>query len=139
MIIKPVRRPAGDAETVTASRRWWDQTAPEYQAEHGEFLGDADFVWCPERLREADARLLGDVAGRRVLEVGAGAAQCIEGIGLATSAVGVDETERVAAVAAIGSNAFQRGFSEFARGRRACIEHGGEIGERCLGSEVRHG
>jgi SAM-dependent methyltransferase len=76
MIIKPVRRPAGDAETVHASRRWWDQTAPEYQAEHGDFLGDADFVWCPERLREADAHLLGDVAGRRVLEVGCGAAQC---------------------------------------------------------------
>jgi SAM-dependent methyltransferase len=76
MIIKPVRRPAGDAETVTASRRWWDQTAPEYQAEHGEFLGDADFVWGPERLREADAHLLGEVTGRRVLEVGAGAAQC---------------------------------------------------------------
>jgi SAM-dependent methyltransferase len=33
-------------------------------------------VWCPERLDEQDARLLGDVAGRRVLEVGAGAAQC---------------------------------------------------------------
>jgi SAM-dependent methyltransferase len=76
MIIKPVRRPAGDAETARASRRWWDQTAPEYQAEHGAFLGDADFVWCPERLREAEAHLLGDVAGRRVLEVGAGAAQC---------------------------------------------------------------
>jgi SAM-dependent methyltransferase len=76
MIIKPVRRPAGDAETVRACRRWWDQTAPEYQAEHGDFLGDADFVWCPERLREADAHLLGDVAGRRVLEVGCGAAQC---------------------------------------------------------------
>ena len=32
-----------------------------------------DFVWCPEGLREADARLLGppeDLVGRRVLEVG---------------------------------------------------------------------
>jgi SAM-dependent methyltransferase len=76
MIIKPVRRPAGDAETVRASRRWWDQTAPEYQAEHGEFLGDADFVWGPERLREADAHLLGDVTGRRVLEIGCGSAPC---------------------------------------------------------------
>jgi SAM-dependent methyltransferase len=76
MIIEPVRRPAGDAETVRATRCWWDQTAVEYQAEHGDFLGDADFVWCPERLREADVHLLGDVAGRRVLEVGSGAAQC---------------------------------------------------------------
>ena len=36
----------------------------------------ADFVWCPEGLREADAHLLGEVAGRRILEVGAGSAMC---------------------------------------------------------------
>src|SRR5690606_1738170 len=46
-----------------------------YYAEHGAFLGDEDLVWGPERLREADARLLGDLEGRRVLEVGAGAGQ----------------------------------------------------------------
>lgn len=45
-------------------------------AEHGGFLGQADFVWCPERLREAEAGLLGPVAGRQVLEVGCGAAMC---------------------------------------------------------------
>jgi SAM-dependent methyltransferase len=61
---------------VRASRRWWDANAASYQSEHGAFLGDADFVWCPEGLREADARLLGDVAGRRGLEIGCGAAQC---------------------------------------------------------------
>lgn len=59
-----------------AARGWWDANAAEYLAEHGDFLGPADFRWCPEGLREEDARLLGDVAGRRVLEVGAGAAQC---------------------------------------------------------------
>ncbi|KQR16037.1 class I SAM-dependent methyltransferase [Cellulomonas sp. Leaf334] len=60
----------------SASRGWWDANADEYLDEHGTFLGPADFCWCPEGLREKDARLLGDVAGRRVLEVGAGAAQC---------------------------------------------------------------
>ncbi|WP_308016435.1 class I SAM-dependent methyltransferase [Jidongwangia harbinensis] len=68
------RRPVTDAESRVASRRWWDADADEYQAEHGAFLGDVDFVWCPEGLREADARLLGDVRGQRVLELGAGAA-----------------------------------------------------------------
>jgi len=63
-----------DAESRVASRGWWDSDADDYQAEHGAFLGDLDFVWCPEGLREADARLLGDVRGRRVLELGAGAA-----------------------------------------------------------------
>ena len=68
-------REAGPAESARANRRWWDGEAPAYQAEHGEFLGDADLLWCPEGLREADAHLLGDVAGRDVLEVGCGAAQ----------------------------------------------------------------
>ncbi|MCI2239093.1 class I SAM-dependent methyltransferase [Paenibacillus sp. TRM 82003] len=74
------RREVGAAETVAAQRRWWDAEAVGYRAEHGSFLGDArvgsDLVWGPEGLREEDAGLLGDVAGRRVLEVGAGAAQC---------------------------------------------------------------
>ena len=48
-----------------ASRAWWDADADDYLAEHGDDIGDVDFVWCPEGLREADARLLGDVAGRR--------------------------------------------------------------------------
>lgn len=70
------RRPAGDAESARANRRWWDAAAPAYLAEHGTDLGDADFLWCPEGLREADAHLLGDVAGRRVLEIGCGSAPC---------------------------------------------------------------
>lgn len=70
------RRAADSLESARANRRWWDAQSPQYYAEHGEFLGDAQFIWCPERLDEADAHLLGDVAGRRVLEVGCGAAQC---------------------------------------------------------------
>ncbi|NJP32390.1 class I SAM-dependent methyltransferase [Micromonospora thermarum] len=68
------RRTVGDAEARRANRRWWDGDADAYQAEHGAFLGEVDFVWCPEGLREADVRLLGELAGRRVLELGAGAA-----------------------------------------------------------------
>ncbi|WP_100351144.1 class I SAM-dependent methyltransferase [Luteimicrobium subarcticum] len=69
-------RDVPDDQGGNAARGWWDAEAPEYLVEHGETLGAADFVWGPEGLREADAHLLGDVAGRRVLEVGAGAAQC---------------------------------------------------------------
>jgi SAM-dependent methyltransferase len=70
------RRAQDAASTVRANRGWWDRDADDYHDEHGEFLGTADFVWSPERLHEADARLLGDVRGRRVLEVGCGAAMC---------------------------------------------------------------
>jgi SAM-dependent methyltransferase len=69
-----LRRPVSDAESRVASRRWWDGDADDYQDEHGRFLGDVDFVWCPEGVREADARLLGAVRGTRVLELGSGAA-----------------------------------------------------------------
>ena len=71
-----LRRAADVRETARANRGWWDDQAPAYYAEHGEFLGDDRFVWGPEGLDEQDARLLGEVGGRRVLEVGAGAAQC---------------------------------------------------------------
>ncbi len=73
----------GDVDSATsesASRSWWDGEADDYQAEHGVFLGNevpgGDFVWGPERLREAEAGLLGEVAGRDVLEIGCGAAPC---------------------------------------------------------------
>ncbi|GAA4964084.1 class I SAM-dependent methyltransferase [Kineococcus glutinatus] len=66
-----------DADTsARANRSWWDADAAGYRAEHGSFLGVSDFVWGPEGLREADAGVLGDVRGRRVLEVGCGGAQC---------------------------------------------------------------
>ncbi|MEW2520569.1 class I SAM-dependent methyltransferase [Actinacidiphila alni] len=73
------RRRAGAAESSRANRRWWDRNADDYQLEHGDFLGDARFVWGPEGLDEAEAGLLGPVAGLKdkdVLEIGAGAAQC---------------------------------------------------------------
>jgi SAM-dependent methyltransferase len=72
-------RSVGAVESQRASRAWWDADADDYLAEHGRDIGDADFVWCPEGLREADAGLLGDpgtLAGRRVLEVGCGSAPC---------------------------------------------------------------
>ena len=68
-------RDASPSESARANRRWWDANASDYYAEHGEVLGDTDLLWCPEGLREADARLLGIVEGRDVLEMGCGAAQ----------------------------------------------------------------
>ncbi|MFT4128409.1 MAG: class I SAM-dependent methyltransferase [Gordonia sp. (in: high G+C Gram-positive bacteria)] len=76
-------RPLGEIDSATsarASRSWWDAESGDYHAEHGEFLGTdtpgGDVVWGPERLREAEAGLLGEVAGRAVLEVGCGSAPC---------------------------------------------------------------
>jgi len=65
-----------EVESRRANGPDWDRYADEYQATHGAFLGDTGFVWGPEGLTEAEARILGDVAGRDVLEVGSGAGQC---------------------------------------------------------------
>lgn len=70
------RRTAGPQETAAANRSWWDAEAGAYYAEHGSFLGDSEFVWGPEGWREAELGLLGEVSGKRVLEIGAGAGQC---------------------------------------------------------------
>lgn len=70
------RRAVDGPESERASRAWWDADAADYLSEHGRDIGDTDFVWCPEGLRERDAGLLGDVRGRRVLEVGCGSAPC---------------------------------------------------------------
>lgn len=74
-----LRRDAAADESSRASRHWWDRNADEYQDEHGEFLGDDRFTWCPEGVDESEVRLLGpdgSLKGRKVLEIGAGAAQC---------------------------------------------------------------
>ncbi|MFW2239714.1 class I SAM-dependent methyltransferase [Rhodococcus opacus] len=78
-----------------ASRAWWDADADDYHRTHGEFLGvdssEGEFVWCPEGLHEGDYHLLGDVAGKDVLEVGCGSAPCARWLaGLGARAVGLD-------------------------------------------------
>lgn len=70
------RRAVAGPESARAGRLWWDGAADAYQAEHGDFLRDVGFIWSPEGVDEADARLLGDVSGKRILEVGCGAGQC---------------------------------------------------------------
>ena len=73
---RPRKRGADQAASRAANRRWWDADATSYLAEHGDFLGEADLVWCPENLRESEAHLLGEVRGKRILEVGCGSAPC---------------------------------------------------------------
>lgn len=74
-------RPAstvGDQESSRAQRAWWDGEARDYYLKHGAFLGDEQLVWGPEGWTEEELRVLGDrsaLAGRDVLEFGAGAGQ----------------------------------------------------------------
>lgn len=93
--VHPDRRDVDEAATRQANRLDWDAYADEYQTTHGEFLRDIGFVWGPEGLQEADARVLGDPAGRRCLEVGCGAAQCSRWlVTQGATAVGLDLSRR---------------------------------------------
>lgn len=74
--VRVERRSVSEAESRQANGPDWDRYADEYQATHGEFLGDIGFVWGPEGLTEEAAGILGPLADRDVLELGSGAGQC---------------------------------------------------------------
>ncbi|TDO50072.1 methyltransferase family protein [Kribbella sp. VKM Ac-2527] len=75
-MVEPQRTELTEAQSSRASRTYWDSAAGEYLEEHGAFLGDDRFIWCPEGVDEEQAQLLGSTRGKRILEVGCGAAQC---------------------------------------------------------------
>jgi SAM-dependent methyltransferase len=74
--VRVERRAVSEEESRLANGPDWDRYADEYQATHGGFLGNTGYRLGPEGLTEDDAAVLGDVAGREVLEVGSGAGQC---------------------------------------------------------------
>jgi SAM-dependent methyltransferase len=60
---------------ATRNRAAWDATSDEYQQRHREFIGRGEPRWGMWQLPEAELQVLGDVAGKDVLEYGCGAAQ----------------------------------------------------------------
>jgi len=58
------------------NRAIWDGYSDEYQAKHGDQLAvSGGLAWGTTQVPEADIHVLGDVAGRDILELGCGAAQ----------------------------------------------------------------
>lgn len=77
------------------NRAYWDSQRDEYQARHGEFIGSSDPRWGIWQISERELGILGDVAGKDVLELGCGGAQW--SILLAQQGarvVGLDNSER---------------------------------------------
>lgn len=74
--VRVERRRVDESESRAANGPDWDRYADEYQATHGDFLGDVGFLWGPEGCPEDEVGALGKVTGRDVLEVGSGAGQC---------------------------------------------------------------
>ena len=93
--VRVERRSVDEAESRRANGPDWDRYADEYQATHGEFLGDVGFVWGPEGTTEEAAGVLGPIAGRDVLELGSGAGQCSRWVRAAGGrAIGLDLSMR---------------------------------------------
>lgn len=63
------------SDAIAKNRAAWDEISDEYQAEHGEQLGDEEIVWGGWSIPERELGILGDVAEKDVLELGCGAAQ----------------------------------------------------------------
>ena len=59
---------------ASRNRAFWDQASDEYHQRHGEFITRTEPGWGVWQLPESDLRVLGDVAGKDVLELGCGAA-----------------------------------------------------------------
>lgn len=73
--MEPYVRPSSAIpDPARIAQYWWDRNAEDYLREHPA-LGEIRFQWSPEGYTEEDLRLLPDRPGR-ILEIGAGAAQC---------------------------------------------------------------
>jgi SAM-dependent methyltransferase len=57
------------------NRAFWDSSSDAYQAAHGPALREKALAWGVWRIPESELRVLGDVRGHDVLELGCGAAQ----------------------------------------------------------------
>lgn len=73
-IVRDVADSSVDFDYVR-NRRAWDATSDDYQRRHGAQLASNAEAWGVWSLPESELQLLGDVAGRDVLEYGCGGAQ----------------------------------------------------------------
>ena len=78
------------------NRELWDQFAADYQMKHGgQLAASGGTAWGVWQLPESQLRVLGDVSGRDVLELGCGAAQwSIALYGLGARVTALDNSAR---------------------------------------------
>jgi SAM-dependent methyltransferase len=78
------------------NRAAWNADADDYQARHGAQLEESTgLAWGTTQIPESELHILGDVAGKDVLELGCGAAQWSIGLAkLGARPVGIDLSDR---------------------------------------------
>jgi len=87
---------AGLTEHEAQNRASWNADSDDYQARHGEQLAaSTGLAWGVTQIPESELRVLGDVAGKDILELGCGAAQWSIALArLGARPVGIDLSER---------------------------------------------
>jgi SAM-dependent methyltransferase len=88
--------PAGLTAHAARNRAAWNATSDDYQERHGGQLADSGgLAWGTTQIPEAELQVLGEVAGRDILELGCGAAQWSIALALrGARPVGLDLSER---------------------------------------------
>src|SRR5262245_48020713 len=77
------------------NRKTWNEWSDTYQADHGEQLARAGAGWGAWSIAESSLGALGELAGRRTLEIGCGAARFSAALAvLGAECVGVDLSDR---------------------------------------------
>lgn len=86
----------GNSDHERLNQAFWDAYSDAYQARHAAQLAEHDgLAWGTTQIPEAELRILGDVAGKDILEFGCGAAQWSIGLAkLGARPVGLDLSVR---------------------------------------------
>jgi SAM-dependent methyltransferase len=79
------------SDHIARNRAYWDDDSDAYQELHGDELAARPLAWGAWRRPESELQVLGDVAGRRMLELGCGGAQWAVALAEAgASCIGLD-------------------------------------------------
>lgn len=60
-------------DSIPANRRFWNRISEAYQQKHDPQIGATPRLWGTYAIPDAHLQALGDVTGKRVLELGCGA------------------------------------------------------------------
>lgn len=95
--------------SIGANRRHWNVISERYQAEHDPQIGAAPRLWGMFSIPDAKLEAMGDVTGKRVLELGCGAGQWSRSLtadGAVVVGFDLSEKQLAAAVAQMGPARF---------------------------------
>ncbi|WTV32701.1 class I SAM-dependent methyltransferase [[Kitasatospora] papulosa] len=96
-------------DSIPANRRFWNLISSAYQHEHDPQIGATPRLWGMYSIPDAHLHALGDITGKRVLELGCGAGQWSRALaaeGAAVVGLDLSEAQLAAAAGAMGANCY---------------------------------